>query len=201
MSLYSQKISNDTLYNKTLVKSKWALKIESGVFYHQMSNTSFIENPITQITNITVSYKNFFFTYGAFYYDFKPLKNITFDNTALSNQNKLRATNLNVAFGYIFNFHEKWSSDIKIGSNSSIYEITNSNESNLSYKSDYISGTIIGVGIDRYIKIKRLNYIVVGFDIDYYSTDYSKLSDDLEPSSVNYSLTIGYKGFFRRILD
>ncbi len=201
VNLYSQKIDNDTLSGKRLVKSPWAIKIESGAILHQMFNSDFIDNKITQITDLTVFYKNFYFTYGAFIYEFKPNKDMVFDNVTVNNQNEFSSFNLNMALGYSYDFHKNWSTDIKFGFNSTNFEISNSKETNLIYESDIIMGAQVGLGIDRYIKLKRFNFIVIGLGIDYYTTDYSKISSNMKPSSLNYTLTIGYKGFFRKMID
>lgn len=198
---YAQKIDNDTLVGNRFIKSPWSIKIESGALLHQMFNPDFIDNKATQITDITVFYKNLFFTYGAFIYDFKPNKVMVFDDVTVNTHDEFSSFNLNMALGYSYNFHKNWSTDIKIGFNSTNFEISNSKETNLVYESDIIMGSQIGLGLDRYIHLKRFNYIVIGLGIDYYTTDYTKISPDMKPSSLNYSLTIGYKGFFRKMID
>jgi hypothetical protein len=201
VNLYSQKMENDTLIGKRFVKSPWAIKIESGAILHQMFNPGFIDNKATQISDLTVFYRNFYFTYGAFIYDFTPNKVMVFDDVTVNTQHEFSSLNLNVALGYSYDFHKNWSTDIKIGFNSTSFEISNSNETNLIYESDLIMGAQIGLGLDRYIKLKRYNYIVIGLGLDYYTTDYSKISPHMKPSSLNYSLTIGYKGFFQKMID
>ena len=201
MNLYSQKNDNDTLSGKRLVKSPWAIKIESGALKHQMFNPDYIDNKTIQITDFTVFYKNFYLTYGAFIYEFKPNKIMVFDNTTVNTQHEFSSFNLNMALGYSYDFHKNWSTDIKIGFNITDFEILNSKETNLIYESDIITGAMIGLGVDRYFKLKRFNYIVIGLGIDYYKTDYSKISSEMKPTSLNYSLTIGYKGFFKKIID
>lgn len=200
-SLYSQKTENDTLPCKRSIKSPWAIKIESGALLHQMFNPDFIDNKVTQTTDLTVFYKNCFFTYGAFNHEFSPKKNMTFGNVNVDNQVQFTSFNLNMAVGYIYDFHKNWSTDIKFGFNSTNFEISNADKVNLIYKSEILMGAQIGVGLNRYIKLKRFNYIVIGCKIDYYTTDYSKASSNLKGSSLNYSLTIGYKVFFKKQID
>lgn len=201
MNLYSQKTKNDTLLVKGFVKSPWAIKMESGALLHQMFNPYFIDNKVTQITDLTLFYKNFYFTYGAFSYEFKANKNMIFDNVSVNTQNEFSSFNLNMALGYSYDFHKNWSADIKLGFNTTNFEISNSNVTNLIYESDIIMGSQFGLGLDRYIKLKRFNFIVIGLGIDYYTTDYSKVSPNMKPSSLNYSLTIGYKGFFKKMIE
>ena len=126
---------------------------------------------------------------------------MVFDNENVNTQHEFNSFNLNVALGYSYDFHKNWSTDIKVGFNTTNFEILNSKETNLVYESDYIMGTQIGLGLDRYIKLKRFNYIVLGLGIDYYTTDYSKISYNMKPSSLNYTLTIWYKGFFKRMVN
>lgn len=200
-NLYAQKIENDTLPNQRAVKSAWAIKIESGAVLHQMFTPDYIDNKTTQITDVTVFYKNIYFTYGAFIYEFKPNKYMTFENIGVNDQYEFSSLNLNLALGYSYDFHKNWSADVKIGLNSTDFEISNSYETNLIYNSEILMGPQIGLGIDRYIKLKRFNFIVIGLGMDYYMTDYAKISPDLKPSSLNYTFTIGYKGFFRKMID
>lgn len=200
-SLKAQKIENDTLPSKRAIKSNWAIRIESGAVLHQMFSPSYVENKISQITGITVFYKKFYWTYDVFSYEFKPYQNMTFDDVTIGHEDELYTFNFNTAIGYTYDISAEWSADVKVGLNTTSYEINNSAETGIIYESDLITGPSIGLGIDRYIKLKRFNFLVVGFGVDYYMTDYSRVSPELKSSSISYSLTIGYKGFFRKVLD
>lgn len=200
-NLQSQKIDNDTIPEKRAVKSHWAIKLETGVLLHQMFNPDFVANNAGQTVETTVFYKNFFFSYSAFMLEFMPITYMTVDNILVSKQDKFNSFNINMAVGYSYDFHRNWSADMRLGFNSTNFEITNNIFPNLVYETDFITGAQLGLGIDRYIHIRRFNFIAIGFGIDYYTTDYSELSPKLKPSSLNYSLTIGYKGFFRRMID
>lgn len=200
-SLKAQKIENDTLPSKRAIKSNWAVKLESGAVLHQMFSPRYMENKISQITGITVFYKKFYWTYDVFSYEFKPYQEMTFDDVTVGSDDEFYTFNFNTAIGYSYDINTEWSADIKIGLNTASYEISNGKETGLIYESDLLTGPSIGVGIDRYIKLKRFNFLLIGFGVDYYMTDYSKVSPELKSSSISYSLTIGYKGFFRKVLD
>jgi hypothetical protein len=67
-----------------------------------------------------------------------------------------------------------------------------------SYSSDHVTGVILGITMDRYIKFNGLKYLVLGLNIDYYSTNYNSLSPDLNKSALNFSLTAAYKFWFNK---
>lgn len=200
-NLFSQKIDNDTLFSKNIIKSPWAIKIEYGGLLHQELNQDFIDKKVVQNIGLSVYHNNFYFTYDLFYVNFNPKTNMTFDNIIFNSTAELSSFNLNIAIGYNFNFYKNWSSDLKLGINTVQFETKNTNVNNQSYKSDYIAGIDLGIGLEQYLKLKRYNYLTFRLGVDYFTTDYSKVSPDLNKSSINYSLKIGYKGWFRKIIN
>jgi hypothetical protein len=200
LNLHSQDNENEVYYGK-FIRSPWALRLDVGPLMHQMFNPEFISGNVSSFSELTLYYKSFYFNYGVYFFEFSPMKDMTFGGLMIDASNHFYSFNLNMGLGYTYKINENWSSDIKLGFNTTDFEVSNSRETNIYYTSDILMGAQIGIGIDRYIKLRRFNYIVFGLGIDYYSTDYSKVSPQMKPSSLNYMFTIGYQGFFRKMLD
>jgi hypothetical protein len=200
LNLHSQDKGYEVYYGK-FIRSPWAIRLDVGPLMHQMFNPEFISSKVSSFSELTLYYKSFYFNYGGYFFEFSPMKEMMFDGLMIDASNYLYSFNFNMALGYTFKINENWSSDIKLGFNTTDFDVSNIGEYNIYYTSDILTGAQIGIGIDRYIKLKRFNYIVFGLGIDYYSTDYSKVSPQMKPSSLNYIFTIGYQAFFRKMLD
>ncbi len=61
-----------------------------------------------------------------------------------------------------------------------------------------IAGAIIGLTLEKYIKLKDLKFLVINLNFDYYSTNYNSISRDLKRSSLNCSLTVAYKFWYSK---
>lgn len=201
LNSFSQKVENDTLSVKRVVRSNWAIKIESGVLGHKILNQDFIDNKSVQVTGLSVYYRKFFFIYDVFICEFSPKKEIRFNNALFNQTDLFSSFNLNVALGYNCDFSKNWSADAKFGFNTTDFELIDSKYGNQKYESDILMGTLFGLGLNRYFKLKRYNYLVLRLGADYYSTDYTSINPQLGNSSMNYSLTIGYKGWFRKLIN
>lgn len=102
--------------------------------------------------------------------------------------------------GYNYDFNNNWCANAKFGMHSASFEISNYKEIGEYYNSDLVTGARVGLGLSRYFKLKRYNYIVVSLAADYYSTNYKAISQNLDDSFMNYSLTVGYKGWFKKLI-
>jgi len=201
VSIYAQKTTkNDTLICKTVVPSRWAIEFDMGASLNQVFKPSYMDNIVSETFDYKIFYRNFYFLLGESMTDFTPTKDMTFNHFIIHNQNGIMISTMNTAFGYIYNFNKKWSADVKIGLNSTYCTIDYNNNQD-SYGTDIISGSTYGIGINRYFKLKGYSYIVVSLGADYYNTDLSKLSPDMNPNSLNWFLTVAYKGFFKKVID
>ena len=197
----SQKTDNDTIFIKKVIKSSWAIKVETGILFNQRQNQfNYIDNLIP-IAGVSVFYKNWFFYYDAYSFEFKPKQNVVFEEYTFDNKAILSSFTLNAAIGYIYDINRNWGVDMKLGLNTNTLETSNSKEIGYYYESDFIGGTRFGLELNRYIKLKRFNFIVISLAADYYSVNYKKISNSLNNSFMNYSLTVGYKGWFRKIIE
>jgi hypothetical protein len=200
-NLQSQQLDNDTLPCSYIVKSPWAVKATTGVVFHQMSNQNFVDNKFAQRADLDIFYKNYFLSYGAFMYLFNPNREMIFGNYRVGPEAELLSINLIMAIGYNYAFQKNWSAGFRFGFNATRFEIVNAEKINLYYSSKVIAGALLGIQLERYFKLKGFNYIVLSALTDYYTTDYSKASRDLKSSALNYSFTIGYKKYFKKIID
>lgn len=199
--IYAQKnTKNDTLTCKTVVPGRWAIEFDLGASINQTLKPSYRNNPIATTFNYKIFYRNFYMYIGTSMSYFTPSKDIRLYDLVINNQDEIEFMNMNMAVGYMYNFNRKWSVDGKLGinmGNLSVYY-----DDLLSYYTPEVSlGTIYGIGVNRFFKLKGYNYIVVSLGADYYTTDYSKISPDMNKQSINYFLTVAYKGFSKKIID
>jgi hypothetical protein len=192
--------SNDTLTCKKVVPGRWAIEFDLGACSNQIFKPSYNINPIATTFNYKLFYRNFFLYVGTNISTFTPSKDLKFTNTIITNQNEISLSNMNMAIGYMYNFNKKWSADFKLGINSGNVDVLYNNQLK-SYSPELVIGNTYGITINRFFKLKGYNYIVLSVGADYYTTDYSKISPDMNNQSVNYFLTIGYKGFNKKIMD
>lgn len=199
--IYAQKnTSIDTLTCKKIVPGRWAIEIGLGASSNQIFKPSYSKNPIATTFNYKIFYRNFFMYVGMNKSFLTPPKDMKFTNIIIKNQNEVSLTNMNMAIGYMYNFNKKWSADFKLGINSGIVDVLYNNRLKL-YSPELEVGNSYGISINRFFKLKRYNYIVLSLGADYHTTDYSKISPDMNNQSINYFLTIAYKGFNKKIMD
>lgn len=196
----AQKNSNtDTLTNKTVVPGRWAIELDLGASMFNAFKASYASNTFATNFNYKIFYRNFFYNIGMNMCSFSPSKDLRLNNYVVSNQDRISLMSMNIALGYLYNFNKKWGADIKLGGNMSDLEILYDNEF-YTFKPQISDGTYIGLGINRYFKLKGYNYIVLSLGADYCTSDYSKKSPDMNKQTINYALTVGYKGFSKRVL-
>lgn len=190
---YAQKIANDTLYAKNALKTNWGFKVEVGGLFHHQSNKEYIANKINGNAGFSIYYKEFSLSYDGFAFDFYPKKEIHFGNRVFNSNADFSLFNMNFLLGYHFNFSKNWSSNFNVGINTTSFEIVNQEKIHQNFKTKNITGANIGIGLDRYFKLKGFRYLVLSLGINYYSTNYNSVSNDLSGSAMNYSLKAGYK--------
>jgi hypothetical protein len=201
---FSQMIDNDTLtikIIKKITKSPWGMKFGIGGLYHQMPNQNYINNKLAFAGSISLFYNHIFIRGEVFSIDFSPNDYIYFGKYLFSTKAEFTSINLNTELGYCINFNKKWSSDFRIGMNFTDFNLVNSEELGVSYTSETIAGVLFGITLERYFKLNVFRYLVLGLNIDYYSTNYGSISPDLNRGSINYSLTAAYKFWYQRSLD
>jgi len=194
---FSQIIEKDTLNNKLVNKSNWGLKFEVGGLLHQMPNQNQVDSKLTLAGSISIFYKHLFLRSEIYTIEFSPKNNMVFGKYIFFDNAEFISININPEIGYCFNINDKWSSDIRLGVNITNFDLKYTEELG-SYSSDYVTGVILGVTLDRYIKFNGLKYLVLGLNIDYYSTNYNSISPDLNKSALNFSLTAAYKFWFNK---
>jgi hypothetical protein len=196
---FSQKIENDTLViSEKSVISPWGMKFEVGGLFQQQFNHDYIDNKIAPVVGISLFYKGLYGKIEVSSIDFNPNKYMHFGNQVFDNAAEFSFINMNMELGYCYNLLKNWSADFRVGFNMTNLFLNNSEEVNAFYSSDMIFGAIFGIGMERYIRLRTNRFIVISAGIDYYTTDYKSLSSDLNQSSINYSLTVGYKFWYRR---
>jgi len=199
---FSQKTNCDKLINNGIfIKSQWGIKFEIEGLLHQKLNQDFVKNKLVTAGGFSVFYKKFFLNNEVYTVEFSPIKEMHFDNKIFDNTAEFISINFNTVIGYSYNYNNNWGSDFRIGVNLTDIDLKNSEEINEVYMSNFVMGVIVGISLDRYIKLKDFKYLVLGLGIDYYSTNYQSISSNLNRSSMNYSLTIGYKFWFSKKID
>lgn len=199
---FSQKLSKDTLSFGKVVHSSWGIQFSAGSTLHQKLNQEIVNNRIASTIGLTLNWKNLNLSCDGFFLNFNPTREILFNNIPLDSRTSgFKSFNLNTALDYNYNFHRNWGTTLRLGINITELRVTKPVFINTTLKSDVISGAIIGLGVNRYTRLKRFNYLVSGLRVDYYSTNYSRLSPNLSRSSLNYSLFLAYKAWFIRIIE
>jgi hypothetical protein len=185
---------------KQTTKSSWGLKLEVGGLLHQMPNQDIVDVRVTLAGSITLFYKQLFIRNEIYTIGFSPKNNMVIGEYLFFKNAEFISINMNPEIGYCFNFNNKWSSDIRLGANITNFDLRYTEEYG-SFHSDYIAGLIAGVTIDRYIEFHDFKYLVLGLNIDYYSTNYHTLSPQLNKTALNFSLTVAYKCWFKKSKD
>jgi hypothetical protein len=200
-NVLSQVVGRDTInieIKKKVTKSPWALKFGIGGVYHQMPHQTVIKDQMAYMGCIALFYNHMFLKSEIFSMDFKPQRLIFFDDYLFDENCLFTSINLNTELGYSLDFNTKWGTDIKFGANITDFDLVSSDYFRGSYTSDMITGAILGMTLNRYIKLRELRYLVIGLSIDYYTTNYRSVSRDLKRSSLNYSLDITYKFWYSK---
>lgn len=200
-NIYAQRNEKaDTLIAKTVVPGPWAIEFELGASTNQVLQSSYADNPIAFTFNYKVFYQNFFMHLGTKMSEFNTSKDMRFTNFVINKQDQVSLMNMNMSIGYMYSFNKKWSADAMIGVSMNNLQITYNNKLN-SYSPDISQGTYFGLGLNRYFKLKRYNYIVLSLGADYSTTNFSKISPDMTTPSINYSFTVAYKGFSKKVIN
>jgi len=197
----SQVVRRDTInieIKKKVTKSPWALKFGLGGLYHQMPNQTVIKDQMAYKGCIALFYNHVFLKSEIFSIDFKPQKLIFFDDYLFDENCQFTSINLNTELGYSLDFNYKWGADFKLGANITDFDLVSSDDFRGSYTSDMIAGAVLGLTLNRHIKLRELKYLVIGLNIDYYTTNYRSVSRDLKRSSLNYSFDITYKFWYSK---
>lgn len=199
-SSYTQSINNDTLTCKSTVKSPWGMKFEVGGLFHVMPQQNIVNNKFVLVGSFSVFYKKLFFRNEVYTFTFSSNDFMEIDGYVFSTEAEFISINLNSEIGYSFYLGNNWSSDIRLGANFTNFDLSNSEELG-SFSSDFVTGAIFGITLNRYFEFHRFKYLILGINIDYYSTNYSAISPDLNKSSLNFSLTAAYKLWFHKSMD
>lgn len=188
LNTFSQQISNDTI-TTTSIKGNWAFRVDLGAHAQSMLNQDMVDLTFSQTLSLYLYYKDIFF-------------NVNF--SSMNNDleyYEIFIDNIDLSIGYNYDFLKFWSADTKLGVN-----FMNMG-SGIRYYEDYediffinekLQGITTGIGLNRYFKLKRFNYLIARFGVDYYSTNYSTLYFGFGKGAINYSLTLAYKGWFRK---
>ncbi len=190
---FSQIIEDDILNSK----SKWGMKLEVGGLLHHMPNQTQVDAKLSLAGSFSIFYNNLFLRNEIYTIEFSPKNMIVFGKYIFFDDTEFISINLNPEIGYCFNISNKWSSDIRLGLNITNFDLKYTEELG-SYSSDFVTGVVLGLTMDRYIKFNGLKYLVLGLNIDYYSTNYNSISPDLDRSAINFSLTAAYKFRFNK---
>jgi hypothetical protein len=193
---FSQTIEDDTLNNAGAIRSSWGMKFEVGGLFHQMPNQDIVDNKFVLAGSISLFYKQLFIRTELYTFEFSPKNSMVIGDYIFFNNAEFISININPEIGYSFNINNNWSSDIRLGVNITNFDLSNSEDLG-SFSSDFFTGVILGGTLDRYIKFQGFKYLVIGLNIDYYSTNYGTISPDLNKSSWNFSITAAYKFWFK----
>ena len=192
---FSQTIENDKLNNAGAIKSSWGMKLEIGGLYHLMPNQDIVNSKFVLAGSISLFYKQLFIRAEVYTFEFSPENQMVIGDYIFFDNAEFISININPEIGYCFNINNNWSSDIRLGLNITNFDLSNSEDLG-SFSSDYVTGIIFGGTLDRYFKFQGFKYLVIGLNIDYYSTNYGTLSHDLNNSSLNFSITAAFKFWF-----
>lgn len=184
---------------KKTVNRQLGLKFEIGGLLHQKLNQNFINAKLAYAGGISLSYKLLYIKNEVYTIEFSPNKEMHFDKIVIDNTAKFISLNLNSSLGYMYYFNSIWSSSFWIGINMTDFDIVNSEEINEIYSSNFLIGGIVGTSIDRYIELKDNKCLALSLGIAYYSTNYNSISRDLKRSSLNYSLSVAYIFWFKKV--
>lgn len=185
---------------RKVTKSPWGMKFELGALYHHMPAQKHIKNQVAFIGGITCLYNHIFVRCEVFSIDFKPKYPIFFSDYVFNVDDEFTSINFNTELGYSINFSNKWGSNLRFGVNCTDFSLVNSEDLGTTYTSEMIAGAIIGLTLERYIKLKDLKFLIINLNLDYYSTNYNSVSRDLKRSSFNCSLTVAYKFWYRKTI-
>lgn len=184
----SQQIDNDTL-TTAWTKGNWALRVDLGVHAQNMLNQNMVELTFNATMGFSVFYKDFFINYSYSQMD-NDLKNY-----------EIFITNNDISLGYNYNFLKRWSFDGKGGVNiTSIVSSIREPEiqETIFINNENVPGVELGIGVNRYFRLRRFNFLVARFGIDYYTTNYKSLYSGFGKGGINYSLTLAYKGWYNK---
>jgi len=199
----SQVIEKDTMtieIIKKVTKSPWGMKFELGALYHHMPTQKYLKDQIAYSGGITCFYNHIFIRCDVFSIDFKPKYPIVFSDYLFNTDAEFTSINLNTELGYNIDYSDKWGTDLRFGVNFTDFSLVNSDDLGGSYTSEMIAGAIIGLTLERYIKLKDLKFLMINLNFDYYSTNYNSISRDLIRSSLNCSLTVAYKFWYSKTI-
>lgn len=198
---YGQKTSSDTIIIKS-IKGNWAGSIDFGYQMHNMLNQDLFNPGLGQTYHYSIYRKNLFFKFGMATTELISNKETIFeDEIRIPSNTNFQSLSVYIALGYNYDFNSKWSADLNLGITPTGLQVAYPDNEQISYNSGLLSGTIAGIGVNRYFKLKGFNYLMLRLGADYYSTDYRPINDNLSTGSMNYNLTFAYKGWFRKIIE
>ena len=182
--------------NSGEIKSSWGMKFEIEGLFHQMTNQDIVNSKFVLAGSISLFYKQLFIRTEVYTIEFSPKNSMVIGDYIFFDNAEFISININPEIGYCFNINDNWSSDVRLGVNITNFDLSNSEDLG-SFSSDFVTGVIFGGTLDRYIKLKGFKYLVLGLNLDYYSTNYGKISPDLNKSALNFSITAAYKFWFK----
>jgi len=190
---YGQETAQDTTILK-FVKSNWGVGFSYGIrantyLNQDIFNTTFLTGGV-----YSIYWKNLYLNISTFSTDDAKINDdLISDYYYLPKSEPLSINSTNIYLGYNQNIGKKFSTDLNAGFISTKIE---KNESFPTIRN--AKGWQMGAGTTRYFKLARNNYLGLRLAVDYNTTNYKELYTQLGKGTMNYSLTLSYKGWFRR---
>jgi hypothetical protein len=199
--LEAQKVY-DSIEVSYITKGNLGISFRCGVLYHSFDKKTnkYFDNQFAPDMHISYHYKNFFLSQTVYYLYLNPKKTININDVLYNTDAKFEQFSAYFGLGYSYDINNYWAVDISATFCRPYINLTNWEEYGIRMEPQYFNGAGMGLGINRYFKLKWYNYVFTRISIDYFNYDYKKISPDLGSNVMYYSITLGYKGWSKKII-
>lgn len=185
---------------KCKMRSKFGVRLEIGIskYYYDQKTSNWIGNHFGPTFNLYFSYDKF--NIGARFKPFtvNPNEELNFNNQILNKNAKLNPNKIDYVIGYSFNHQTNFTIEPTIGYSLAKFVVINQKEINQSFSFPNIGGLIIGITINKYFRIKEIEYIAFFISTNYCFIDYSIIHPNLGKNYFELNFGLALKGFFEK---
>jgi hypothetical protein len=179
-------------------RSKVAFRMEVGIsrYYYNKSTANWLGNHGGPNFNFFLEYDKINVGMKFKPWTVNPRETLNFNGSSLSEIAKLNPIKIDFTVGYSLNSEPNISFEPFLGYTRSSFQVINEDVLQQQYSIPKTGGFLVGLTINKYIKLKNYENVSIFGNAEYCFVDFSKVHPTLTQGYFEWTLGLAFKNFF-----